>query len=81
LREKYACPCCGYLTLDRKPPGTFDVCPVCYWEDDKIQYNNPKYKGGANKVSLTEAKNNFILFGAISKEFINFVKKLGKEEI
>jgi hypothetical protein len=20
---KYACPCCGYLTLDQEPPGTF----------------------------------------------------------
>ena len=22
----YPCPCCGYLTLDEKPSGTFNIC-------------------------------------------------------
>ena len=26
------CPCCGYLTLDER--GGYEICPVCYWEDD-----------------------------------------------
>src|SRR5687768_4161600 len=29
----FACPCCGYHTLDREPPGSLAVCPVCYWQD------------------------------------------------
>jgi len=29
---KYACPCCGCLTLDER--GEYDICPVCFWEDD-----------------------------------------------
>lgn len=30
--EKYQCLCCGYKTLDSR--GEFDICPVCFWEDD-----------------------------------------------
>ncbi|MDE6875788.1 MAG: hypothetical protein K2P87_15200 [Lachnospiraceae bacterium] len=30
--KKYQCLCCGYKTLDSR--GEFDICPVCFWEDD-----------------------------------------------
>lgn len=29
---KYRCPCCGFFTLDER--GGYDICPVCFWEDD-----------------------------------------------
>lgn len=29
---KFACPCCGCLTLAER--GAYDICPVCFWEDD-----------------------------------------------
>ncbi|MCS6814521.1 MAG: CPCC family cysteine-rich protein, partial [Cyanobacteria bacterium] len=29
----YPCPCCGYLVLSQPPPGTYLVCPICFWED------------------------------------------------
>jgi len=63
---RYACPCCGFLTLSAPPPGTFTVCPVCCWGDDDTQYRYPDYAGGANEVSLQEARLNFRLFGAAS---------------
>ncbi len=31
-KPRFECPCCGYLTLDER--GTYDICPVCFWEDD-----------------------------------------------
>jgi hypothetical protein len=43
---KHPCPCCGYQTLREPPPGTFETCPVCRWEDDNIQFEDPTYEGG-----------------------------------
>lgn len=72
--KKYKCPCCGYLTLKNEAPGSFEICPVCFWEDDNIQYFNPDYEGGANGVSLKQARKNYELIGAISKEYLNNVR-------
>lgn len=49
---KYTCPCCGYKILDEEPTDTFEICEICYWEDDGVQFRNPYYEGGANEVSL-----------------------------
>lgn len=54
--HNYPCPCCSYLTLSMPPPGTFEICPVCNWEDDNIQFNNWDFEGGANEVSLERPK-------------------------
>lgn len=64
ITSKYACPCCGHKTFTEEPNGTYGICPVCYWEDDPIQRNDPNYDGGANRVSLRQAQKNFIEFGA-----------------
>ncbi|EJL29757.1 hypothetical protein PMI05_01372 [Brevibacillus sp. BC25] len=53
---KYTCPCCGYKTFDLKPPGTVDICPVCYWQDDLHQYFDPDFEGGANNLSLRQSQ-------------------------
>ncbi len=76
----YACPCCGFLTFDEEPPGTFEICPVCSWEDDEVQFRDQTYEGGANSVSLEQARKNFAAIGAIDKESLSFVRKpLSKE--
>ena len=78
---KYKCKCCGYYTLMEQPvdpkkhPGTFEICHVCYWEDDSIQYMNPEYSGGANRVSLNQAKINFKKFGAVEYDMIKYTRK------
>lgn len=76
----HACPCCGYFTLDEAPSGTFAVCPVCYWEDDNVQADDPTYDGGANGMSLNQARQNFSKYGAIKKEFVKNVRKALPEE-
>ncbi len=78
---KYACPCCNFLTLEEFPGGTFNICPVCYWEDDNVQLADPDYEGGANRESLNQAKENFKLFGASSKRRKKWVRKPRPEEI
>jgi hypothetical protein len=48
------CPVCGkhqFTHIDR-----FEGCPVCHWQDDAVQHKNPNYGGGANNMSLNEAR-------------------------
>lgn len=58
---KYTCPCCGYKTLDEKPPGTYEICDICFWEDDEIQFRDPDFEGGANEESLRQCQKAFLL--------------------
>src|SRR5436190_23116503 len=46
----YPCPVCGYLVFD-EPPGSYAICPICFWEDDAIQLGFPLMGGGANSIS------------------------------
>lgn len=48
------CPVCGKYEF--KAPDDFDVCPICNWENDGLQTDEPDYAGGANKMSLNQAK-------------------------
>ncbi|MBY0088436.1 CPCC family cysteine-rich protein [Brevibacillus brevis] len=57
--EKYTCPCCGYKTLDKEPPGTYLICEICFWEDDYGQFHYPDEEGGANVYSLRQGQDNF----------------------
>jgi len=77
--QKYRCPCCGYFTLD-DGPGRFDICPVCNWEDDAIQSDDPDYKGGANVESLNQAHENYKKFGACDIVFLKSVRPPTDEE-
>lgn len=51
MEKKYQCPCCGQFTLE-SPPGMYDICPICGWEDDPVQFKDSNYTGGANAESL-----------------------------
>ncbi len=78
---KYTCPCCGYKTLDDIPPGTHDICDICFWEDDEAQYTDVNFEGGANSHSLRQAQKNYLAFGASNKRCIEFVRKPNKQDI
>lgn len=77
---RYPCPCCGYLTFGEEPGGTYVICHVCFWEDDFVQFRDPDYRGGANKVSLKEARENFKVFGAVEPDKVQFVRPPKPEE-
>lgn len=79
--KKFACPCCGYLILEEEPPGTFEICPVCFWEDDYVQFKDPTYCCGANKVSLLQARQNFLHFGVSEEQFKQHVRSPLPEEV
>lgn len=74
MTDNFPCPCCGYRTLHEQPPGTFEICPVCCWEDDNAQFDNPALKGGANEQSLNEARAYFAEHHASSPRFIGAVR-------
>ena len=52
--KKFACPCCGRKRLES--PGNYEICDVCGWEDDPAQTQDPAFAGGANELSLQEAR-------------------------
>jgi Cysteine-rich CPCC len=53
--SNFPCPACGFLTFDR-PAGSYELCPLCNWEDDPVQLLCPGMGGGANRESLYEAQ-------------------------
>lgn len=72
------CRCCGHLTLDE--PDSWEICPVCFWEDDPIVVKSPEGRTGANKVPLVEAKANYDAFGAIELRLKQYVRAPSPEE-
>lgn len=53
------CPVCGKFEFEES--DDYHICPVCKWENDGLQYDNPDDAGGANHLSLNEAKLEFLL--------------------
>lgn len=80
MKQRQECPVCGYLTLQER--GMFEVCPVCFWEDEGEVDNENEVSGGANgDLSLATAKNNFIRWGAVSLEAIQNVREPLADEV
>jgi len=77
---KYKCPCCGFYTLKEKPVSSYEICPVCFWEVDRLQQKDEDYDGGANRVSLNTARENYARCGAIEDRFLDMVRKPLEDE-
>ena len=68
------CPVCGKYEFEEY--DDYDICPVCNWENDGLQYNDHNYAGGANNLSVNEARIEYFVMNhiqtaeraAISKE-------------
>lgn len=71
--QRYPCPCCGHLVFV-EPPGSEDICLVCFWEDDLQQLRWPTLGGLNNSVSLIEAQQNRARLGAIEERFAGDVR-------
>ncbi len=61
-RERFLCPCCYMPTL--KERAEFNICWLCFWEDDGQDSDDAKViRGGPNAdYSLEEARRNFVEF-------------------
>lgn len=74
----FPCPCCGYLVFS-EPPGSFQLCPICGWEDDALQLQYPE-EAGTNPVPLIEAQQNYQRTGAIAAGVQATVRKPYEDE-
>ncbi len=68
------CPCCLCKTLSER--GGFDICSVCFWEDDgQDDYDADVVRGGPNgALSLTQARANYRRLGACEARFVQSVR-------
>jgi hypothetical protein len=62
------CPCCGYDTLTER--GQYDICYVCWWEDDgqDDEHADDVWGGPNGSHSLTQARANFLRHGSAQPE-------------
>ena len=44
------CPVCGKHTFTVE----YELCPVCMWQQDSIQEDDPAFSGGANALCLDD---------------------------
>lgn len=51
-KKNMKCPVCGEYKFKEK----YDICPVCGWENDPVQLKDKTFAGGANEMSLAEAR-------------------------
>ncbi|MFT5733771.1 MAG: hypothetical protein ACJA2W_002473 [Planctomycetota bacterium] len=56
------CPCCDYYSLQGR--GGFEICQVCYWEDDGQDLDALDTVSGPNHITLRAARLNFERIGA-----------------
>ena len=52
VREAMVCPVCNKHKFSEY--DSFEICPVCGWEDDAVATRHPDLEGGANSISLNE---------------------------
>jgi hypothetical protein len=69
------CPCCGYRTIER--PGEYDICKVCFWEDDGS--DEPDRLSGPNHMTLAQARRTFARLGAAREVDLKHVLPDGRE--
>ena len=68
------CPCCGFKTLGER--CNFDICAVCFWEDDGQDDDDAdEVRGGPNgAISLAQGRENYREFGASQREDLPHVR-------
>jgi hypothetical protein len=62
MPSRYTCPCCGYRTRN-EGPGEYDLCPVCFWEDDGMHDHDAASIDGPNGITLAEGQRRYRRYG------------------
>jgi hypothetical protein len=65
-------PCCDYFALPAR--GDWDICPVCFGEDDGSDLARPDSPSGCNYgLTLREARSSFHRCGACQEAMLRHV--------
>lgn len=72
------CPVCGKYEFEEF--GSWDICPVCDWEDDPLQATEHNYAGGANALSVNEARIEYFLLCSPAARKADEYRKLYRSE-
>ena len=67
------CPCCDYFTLANR--GDYEICTICFWEDDGLDLTELQSHSGPNHLTLEEGRINFLKFGACDEKCVKYVIK------
>jgi len=64
------CACCDYFAVDSDED--WEICAVCYWEQDPLCLTHPNFPSDANHgLSLCDAQGNFERYGACAERWIS----------
>ena len=73
--KKYQCPCYEYYTYNVPPNEDCGyICPVCFWENDPFVAADSEPSDSNHGMTLKEAKNNYLKFGACEKAMLCHVR-------
>lgn len=77
----YRCPCCRYVTLRAR--GGYEICKVCFWEDDgQDDHDAGEIRGGSNgSLSLEAGRHNFEVHGVSEPKLLRHVRPPSPNEI
>lgn len=67
------CPCCGHHSVHE--PFGYDLCWICFWEDDPHELRWPDWDGGANSKTLIESQQTYAEIGAMDEVFLGKVRQ------
>ena len=66
-QKTYRCPCCHCKTPHAR--AGYELCPVCFWEDD-LDHDVDQMRGSPNgTLSLAQGRSNFLKFSAYDPKF------------
>jgi hypothetical protein len=69
--DELQCPCCDYFTLGKR--SEYEICQICFWEDDGIDINNINIHSGPNHITLKQGRLNFAKYGACDSTMVKNV--------
>jgi hypothetical protein len=77
--ELESCPCCGYRTIGER--GNYDICKVCWWEDDgQDNRHSEQVMGGPNYgISLVMGRYNYLVYGLYDPKRTDLMEKKAEE--